>query len=1158
MRCLPPIATLALSSASLVLAHDGVHLPPFFDAPPLSGSFPAPLDLEFAADGSMLVACKDGRVYFHDGLIKQSAPVIDLRDEVNNDGDRGLLGMALQPGFSPDGGANSWVYLLYCVSPVPGQDWGYAQNDQASFCRLTRYSVELVAGLVLADLSSRQVLLGEQDESGLVPHALASVHNSHSTGTLQFGSDGSLMLSIGDAAHWDFHDFGGHDASAFETYTHPVTGLVGPHPIEYDSGSFRAQDLRALAGKLLRIDPATGLGYASNPFFDGDPDSAASRVWALGLRNPYRFTRVPGTGSLDPALGNPGSFLVGEVGNIQFEELLRCEGGENFQWPCAEGPDPFAEFQDHSHGANPLGFPDCQNMGPGSPTSALFAYNHYETSATTPSGLHVDQDGSALANLIGRCVIGGAYYPGGDYPELWDGRYFFADYVEGWIESAAFDASGNLVEVRRFAEEVGALTDMEAHPLTGDLYYLDNEDSSLGQVRRIGYGFDKPPLAVIEASPTAGFPPLFVQFDGTKSEEPEGQPMSFLWDFGDGTPTSSSVTPGHTYTQKGIFGVTLTVTDSSNQPNTTTLDITVGNTPPVVTILTPTPGTTFSGATLLQLTGVGSDLQDPTLQLVWQIDLYHDSHIHPQSANLIGDSVSYQLDPHGDQGELVYYRVLLSATDSAGLVGTDHVFLYPEEGYRDLSGTALPIARVFELSPPGPTGAGNHDIEVMRDTVFPVQGAPASTLQFDSFHGGDQGDLDWIGYELPAAPGVEFRFVRLDFQEGMHFPGGGWWESFQVEVRQGQSWVPASGLVATPAYPFEFAQTPGFDGVTFDAYRLDFDPIAGDAIRLAGDPGGAASFISVSELRAFAVDLPPPAATQRDISDEANIMAKVYTLVPSGPQGDGNTNRELLRDGTLPPIGSLSYWASFDTFHDGDQGNEDWLAYLYDEAHTFERVVYQEGRHTGQGGWFDDLGLEVLASDGSTWTPVPGVGISPPLPADTSPAGGFESFELSFPPVTGHGLRLIGAPGGPADYISVAEFVVYEPLLADGCGWESFGSGLGGANELTLGSTTPAALGYPIVLEVSGAVNAVPGFLGFALSEVSLPLLNGTLLLDPGTLSLLQLTFDANGEAELAASLPNTPALHGGSLPLQAFALAPELPGSVRFSNGLRVVGCAP
>lgn len=70
------------------------------------------------------------------------------------------------------------------------------------------------------------------------------------------------------------------------------------------------------------MDPATGDGLASNPFFDeSDPRTARSRTYALGLRNPFRFSIRPGTGNSNPASGDPGVIYAGDVGWNLFEEL---------------------------------------------------------------------------------------------------------------------------------------------------------------------------------------------------------------------------------------------------------------------------------------------------------------------------------------------------------------------------------------------------------------------------------------------------------------------------------------------------------------------------------------------------------------------------------------------------------------------------------------------------------------------------------------------------------------------------------------------------------------------------------------------------------------------------------------------------------------------
>ncbi|HZJ71976.1 MAG TPA: PQQ-dependent sugar dehydrogenase, partial [Planctomycetota bacterium] len=339
----------------------------------------------------------------------QAAPFLDLSAEVNNDWDRGLLGVALHPGFLPDGGATSWVYLLYTVSPVPPNDNGFNQNNQYSFSRLTRYRATTGAGGLVADVASRQILLGHQNADGTVPDGIASIHNSHSNGSLRFADDGSLLLACGDGAHYDFQDNGGNDNAGFDTFTHPVTGKKGPTPKVQDAGAFRAQDLRSLSGKVLRIDPETGLGYPSNPFFDGDPASLASRVWALGLRNPFRMSLVPGTGAADPAVGAPNLVLVGDVGWNTWEELnLVRTGGENFGWPCYEGNPAQGGYQTYNP-ADPSKV-DCFSPVSGTLTAPILAWHHSNANALKPTGIYVDGNGAPLPGFKGNCSIGGPIY----------------------------------------------------------------------------------------------------------------------------------------------------------------------------------------------------------------------------------------------------------------------------------------------------------------------------------------------------------------------------------------------------------------------------------------------------------------------------------------------------------------------------------------------------------------------------------------------------------------------------------------------------------------------------------------------------------------------------------------------------------------------------
>ncbi len=477
------VRSLALALLGLSLAGGAAaqSLPPGFEAVQLPGSFLSTVGIAFAPNGTAFLIRQDGRVNIHRGNSFQTTLFLDLGAEVNQDGDRGLIGIALHPGFVANGGPTSWVYLAYTVSPVPGQDMDYNENDQYSFSRLTRYKARTTAGNIVADVTSRQVLLGNQLPDGSVPDCIASLHNSHSNGSLIFGADGTLLVLTGDGAHYDVLDPGGVDDPGFDDWIHPVTGLRGPTPKEQDHGAFRSQMLNTLAGKVLRIDPETGLGLPSNPFFDGDPASHASRVWALGLRNPFRGSLIPGTGSTDPSLGDPGTVVLGDVGRSTWEEIDVCTGGENFGWPCFEGLAPLSMYQTYDPpGAEP---PPCSQPFLGNLTDPIISWNHSNPASYTPAGTYQTEDGTPLPGFFGVCTGGAAAYSGGGYPDSYDGRVFFADYALGWIHTAELDAASHVVALRPFFQTPSTLTGLARHPITGDIHYISNFSGKLVKIR---------------------------------------------------------------------------------------------------------------------------------------------------------------------------------------------------------------------------------------------------------------------------------------------------------------------------------------------------------------------------------------------------------------------------------------------------------------------------------------------------------------------------------------------------------------------------------------------------------------------------------------------------------------------------------------------------
>jgi glucose/arabinose dehydrogenase/PKD repeat protein len=621
-------------------------------------TFNTPTAIAFLPDGRMLVCEKRGVIYVVVNGVRQSTPMWDRQAEVLNQHDRGFLGLAVDPNFE----SNRYLYMLYTVDPDSN---GVDDNDDA-FGRLVRYQTS-TSNPNVVDAGSRTVLIGHNWRAGI---PIGSP--SHTIGDLQFGADGSLLVSCGDGAQFNTMDHGGYDPNLF--------GPTRTDPYE-DIGAFRAQYLGSLAGKLLRVNPTNGHGYSSNPFYDGDPTSNRSRVFHYGVRNPFRFTVRPGTGSTDPTAGNPGVLYIGDVGWATWEDhIIAPSGGKNFGWPCYEGMGTQPSYQVGSPSHH-----DCSTIGtPENPvlhSPPFMTTHHSNASLSVPSG------------LIGNCAVGGVFYTGNRYPTQYRNQYFFADYGQSWIRVAQVSANDQFQQLLGFATSADAPVNLELEPGTGDIMYVS---ISTGEVRRIRYTGtvqdNNPPVATASATPSSGPAPLDVQLSSAGSSDPDGDPLTFAWAFGDGG-TSSFANPTHTYQDPGTYSAVLSVTDGRGGLTRDTVVVTATgapvNTPPVAVITSPADGSFYVDGSTIAMAGSATDGQDPAgaLDYQWQVDLHHNTHVHPSSITASGTSASFVADNH-DDGTGVWFRILFKVSDTGGLVDTAAVSIFPEV---DLAPSAITV-----------------------------------------------------------------------------------------------------------------------------------------------------------------------------------------------------------------------------------------------------------------------------------------------------------------------------------------------------------------------------------------------------------------------------------------------------------------------------------
>lgn len=351
---------------------------------PFLSDLDRPLFMTHAGDGSgrIFVVEKVGTIQvFIDG---QQAPVsfLDLRDRVKSSGyEQGLLGLV----FSPDFATSGYFFVNY--------------TDNNDTTHIARFQLDHANPNRGDPVSEFTVLALEQPAI------------NHNGGMLAFGPDGYLWVGLGDGG-------GAND-------THG-----------------NAQNPDTLLGKMLRLDVTSDptqpyLIPPDNPWVNATWNGETMRpeVWAVGLRNPWRYSFDRQTGDL----------WIADVGQSQYEEvnwIFRGDpGGLNFGWPITEG----------QHCRNNQ---DCELGGLMMPVAE---YEHQ-----------------------GHCSITGGYvYRGSQFPAL-QGVYLYADFCSGVIWGAWRDAQGEQVVVELLDSEHGISSFGEDE--AGELYITDLNNGEVLQV----------------------------------------------------------------------------------------------------------------------------------------------------------------------------------------------------------------------------------------------------------------------------------------------------------------------------------------------------------------------------------------------------------------------------------------------------------------------------------------------------------------------------------------------------------------------------------------------------------------------------------------------------------------------------------------------------
>ncbi|HEX6573467.1 MAG TPA: PQQ-dependent sugar dehydrogenase [Gemmatimonadaceae bacterium] len=285
-------------------------------------------------DSRLFVVEQPGRIRVIENGSLLATPFLDITSRVSSGGERGLLSVAFHPQYS----TNGFFYVYF--------------TGTSGEIRVERFTVS--SNRNQANAASAKVILTIQHP-----------RSNHNGGLATFGPDGMLYLGTGDGG-------GGGDPD------------------------LNGQNQNTLLGKILRIDVNSGDPYSipsGNPLA-GRTD-ARGEIWAIGLRNPWRY-------AFDPSSGN---LYVADVGQDVTEEVnvvAANRAGVNYGWNVTEGSNCY-----QSSSCNKANF-----------QLPVLEYNHD----------------------AGQCSItGGFVYRGSAIPEL-AGTYFYADYCAGWVRSFKYDS----------------------------------------------------------------------------------------------------------------------------------------------------------------------------------------------------------------------------------------------------------------------------------------------------------------------------------------------------------------------------------------------------------------------------------------------------------------------------------------------------------------------------------------------------------------------------------------------------------------------------------------------------------------------------------------------------------------------------------------------
>ncbi|MEZ4773367.1 MAG: ThuA domain-containing protein [Bacteroidia bacterium] len=537
------------------LAHsDRVPLENRFSRTILAQNLNEPMEIDVLPDGKVLMVERKGALKMFDPVADSMRTIIEL--PVHKLHEDGLLGIAVDPKYSE----NHWIYLFYSPDvDIPKQHVSRFVFDGQNL-----------------DTGSEKVLLEitvQRDEC------------CHSAGSLEFGPDGNLYISVGD----NTNPFA---SNGFD----PIDEREGRSAWDAQRSAGNANDLR---GKILRITPQADGTYTipEGNLFPPGTEGTRPEIFVMGCRNPFRISLDSKTGYLYWGDVGPDAGKDDETrGPKGLDELDQARHAGFWGWPYTRGNNQ--AYIDYDFETNVSGqkfdpehpvnnSPNNTGIKNLPPIQKSMIWYSYDKSNEFP------WVGIGGKNPMAGPIFHASNFKGAPhlFPDYFEGKVFFYEWIRGWIYIVTLDDSSNFEKAEPFmaSSDFSNPMDMVFSP-DGSLYILEYGEKWFAQnydarLSRIEYkSGNRSPLARITADKQIGGLPLTVNFSGEASEDFDGDALTYEWFFNSAVVQSKEENPSFTFDKEGVYEITLRVTDPSGEKASTTMEIMAGNEPPSVQI----------------------------------------------------------------------------------------------------------------------------------------------------------------------------------------------------------------------------------------------------------------------------------------------------------------------------------------------------------------------------------------------------------------------------------------------------------------------------------------------------------------------------------------------------------------------------------------------